>query len=126
MSGDKWKGMSTEDWELDNPSPADVDEALDRLDASAYTMMSLECPNGRHLMIGGGAGQYVVSATLETERFWVLLRAEPARGTVFLNTGGQEGDFPASQVVAKAQAHQAAHVFLETGEMDEDQQWAET
>jgi len=126
IRGDHWEGVAVHRWSIEEPSVEDLEQMLERLDASTYTMMTIEGPGNRHLTVGGGAGRYVVNATtLDNEQFWTLLRSEPAEGVIQLNTGGQDGDFPATHVVDKGQAYQAARIFLQTGELDRDQQWLE-
>ena len=125
LTGDKWNGVLTDDWEIDDPTPADIDQALDRLDAVVYTLITVALSEDFYLMVGGGAGQYYVTATLD-DRFWVLLRSQPASGTIMLNVGGQEGDIPAAQVVTKPQARTAILAFMQTGELDSEQEWEET
>jgi hypothetical protein len=113
------------EWSVDDPMPEDVDVALERLDAETYTLMTLHAGEGHHLAVGGGRGQYVVYATFGDERFWTLVRREPATGTVLLNVGSQEGDYPAETVVSKDEARSAALAFLRTGQLDPTQHWRE-
>ena len=123
IHGDHWEGLLNHEWRIDRASPPDLERALDRLDARTYTMVTIQGDGEQHLTIGGGAGQYVVYATFDNEAFWNLLRPQPATGTVLLNAGGQEGDFPAAQVVSKEQARVAGLTFLRAGSLDPTQQW---
>jgi hypothetical protein len=125
LFGDRWDGVLNHDWRIEHASSADFEQALDRLDAKVHTLITVQREGEQHLAIGGGAGQYVVYATFDNEQFWSLLRALPATGTVMLNAGAQEGDYPASQVVTMAQARSAGLVFLATGELDPSQRWEE-
>jgi|SRR3990172_1301245 len=123
--GDRLSGTSTSQWSIDAPTRGDLDRVLDQLDAETYTMITLHAGEGHHLAIGGGRGRYVVYVTFDNQRFWTLVRRSPASGTVLLNAGGQEGDFPAEHVVDWDQARAAAYEFLETGQLDPNQRWRE-
>ena len=125
LFGDRWDGALNHEWRIEHASSADFEHALDRLDAKVHTLITVQREGEQHLAIGGGAGQYVVYATFDNERFWSLLRAQAATGVVMLNAGGQEGDYPASQVVTREQARRAGLAFLGTGELDPSQRWAE-
>jgi hypothetical protein len=121
--GDHWEGVLNREWSIDEASSADLDRALDQLDALTYTMVTIQADGERHLTIGGGAGQYVVYATFDNEEFWNLLRSQPTVGTVLLNAGGQQGDFPTAHVVDKEQARAAGRAFLDACHLDPTQQW---
>ena len=112
IHGDRWNGFLNHEWHAENPSAFEYEGALLRLDAKKYTMITIARDDGKHLTIGGGAGQYVVCATFDNEVFWNLVRPEPTSGVVLLNAGGQDGDFPAGQVVGLEQAHAAGLVLL--------------
>ena len=121
--GDHWEGVLNREWSIEEASSADLDRTLDRLDARTYTMVTIQADGDRHLTIGGGAGQYVVYATFDNEEFWNLLRPQPIVGTVLLNAGGQQGDFPAAQVVDMEQARAAGRAFLDACHLNPTQQW---
>ena len=123
IRGDRWNGALSQEWQTDNPSAADFEQALLRLDAKEYTMMTVAGDDETHLTIGGGGGRYVVYATFDNENFWNLMRRDPIDGTVLLNAGGQEGDFPAARVVGLEQARAAGRVFLDYRQLDPSQEW---
>jgi len=126
MACDKWDGVLSHEEEFDNPSQGDFDRALDNMDARIHTMVTLQTEDQRQMIIGGGAGQYVVCATFGKDEFWSLLRPEPGESIVMLNAGGQEGDYPERQVVDKERARRAAHAFLVTRELDPALLWERT
>lgn len=107
IRGERWEGTFNHDWSIEDASATDFVRGLDQLDARVHTLVTVRREGEQHLSIGGGAGQYVVYATFDNERFWSLIRSEPATGIVMPNAGGQEGDYPASQVVTKEQARGA-------------------
>ena len=95
IHGDRWKGVLNHEWRIECASSADLERALDQLDARTRTTVTIHCDGEQHLTIGGGAGRHVVYATFDNDQFWNLLRSQPATGMILLNAGGQEGDYPA-------------------------------
>lgn len=112
IHGDRWRGVLNDEWHIDNPTWDEVSRAIQRLDAKTFTMVTIQGPDGQHLAVGGGAGQYVVYATFDNCDFWNLLAERIQEGMVVLNAGGQEGEYPACQIVDLGQAQAAAHAFL--------------
>jgi hypothetical protein len=121
---DKWIDVYCDEEEIETPSLADIDLVIDALDAKVRTFISLYGQDGTFLAIGGGSGQYVVYASICNEQLWNLLSdKDVGKDIILLNAGGQEGDFPARQVVNKLQALQAAHTFALTGQLDSNLLW---
>lgn len=118
ISADRWRGVHCDQDVIENPSADDFVRALAALDAEERTMLCLDLAEGQHLVIGGGNGKYVVYASLGNDNFWNLLTETEDRGTVLVTAGGQEGDFPAKQVVDQAQARQAGLFYMESGKLD--------
>lgn len=123
ISGDHWVGSANHEWRVDSPSSDDLERALNRLNAKEYTSLCIEGDGERHMMVGGGGSKYVVYATLDNEEFWNLIAVEAKEGVVSLNAGGQEGDYPANQIVDLKQALHACLAFLATQELDADLKW---
>lgn len=125
MVADRWNGVRCTEDETLMPTAEVLGAALRELDARSRTLICLYGQDGTDLTIGGGAGQYVVFASTAEEQFWNLVNQAmaPDSGVVLLNTGGQEGDFPARQVVTQPQALQAAQTFLQTGALDDSLCW---
>ena len=121
---DRWAGVLCVEDEIGTPTIDDVEQFIEALDAKSRTLVSLYGRDGAYLSLGGGEGQYVVYVSASDELLWNLLaEASQRSGIVLLNAGGQEGDFPARQVVDKRQALQAARVFVRTGQLDSSQRW---
>ncbi len=110
-------------WEVVDPTPLALTELIRRLDADAWTEVTVSAAQDRYLMIGGGAGQYVVCAALDDSAFWNLVSNEQASGTVYVTAGGQKGDYPARHVVGFEQANAAARAFLADQRLDPEQTW---
>lgn len=123
IHGDRWDGLENEEWRIENPSRADLEQALLRLDGRVFTMVIVAGLGEKHLSVGGGDGRYVVYATFDNLDFWNLLRPKALEEVVLVNCGGQEGEFPAKQVVSIDQAKAAGITFLELGELDPSQLW---
>jgi hypothetical protein len=87
-------------------------------------MVTIQGDEEEHFSVGGGGGRYVAYATFDNEEFWSLLRPEPAGGVILLNAGGQEGDYPAREVVSLEQARAAGRAFFLEQSLDPSQQWA--
>jgi hypothetical protein len=123
LSGDRWDGDYNFEWRDEGASRNEFEYALGRLDAKTYTLLTIHAEGDAHLTIAGGNGQYVVYATFDNEDFWNLIRSEDAGGTVILNAGGQEGDYPARQVVGMPEAHVAGLFFLDFNHLDSSHNW---
>jgi hypothetical protein len=123
IHGDRWEGVMNHEWRIEQPSQQDMEQALQRLDAETYTMMTIHGEGERHMTIGGGGGQYVVYATFDNEEFWNLLSPQDEQGVVLLNAGGQEGDYPSGQIVNLEEACAAARTFFCQQRLDPDLRW---
>jgi hypothetical protein len=121
---DKWSGEYCDNNVVKFPSTDDIEKVIDALDAKVHSIVSLYGKDGSHLTIGGGCGQYVVFMAVSDEEFWNLISSsDDQKDIVFINVGGQEGDFPVRQVVNKAQVRIAARTFSLFGQLDSSLQW---
>jgi len=124
LVADIWTGVDCEEEEVRSPSIPDLEYAITALDASVRTTVCLYGIDGSFLTIGGGGGQYVVYVTTPDEQFWNLLAEDSdLKGIILINIGGQEGDFPARQVVNEQRALQASRTFFRSGELDSSLRW---
>ena len=126
LGGDRWSGVKSSSWVVEGPLLSDLEEAFGRLDGATYTQLYLDAEIDGHswtLIVGGDGSKYVVTAQRDEEDFWYLQRPHAPEGKVLLTTGGQEGEFPADQVVSKEAALAAARAFLATGRLDPAQVW---
>lgn len=85
MHGDNWDWALNDEWRLEGPSWDNVDRALQRLDATTHTLVTIQGAGERHMAIGGGAGRYVGYATFDNLEFWNLLASHREDGLVSLN-----------------------------------------
>jgi len=111
--GDRWDDLRCEEWSISAASIADFDSALNRLDGRRHTLLTIVGEReDAHLAIGGGAGQYVVYVTPDNDEFWNVVSEREDDEVVLLVAGGQEGDYPARQVVDRETARAAGHAYL--------------
>lgn len=122
---DRWHDTFNDEEEIDAPTADILARLLDRLDARTHTLLMLQGPREAHMAIGGGNGQYIVYFSPVAEQFWNLHRRASRDGITMLTVGGQEGDYPSSQIVTKEEAWQAANFFLVNGSMAPDLDWKE-
>lgn len=110
--GDSWQGVTNAEWLVSQPTWDEVANALSRLDARKYTLVTIQGPGEQHLAVGGGSGRYVVYATFDNSEFWNLLGGLDKGEPELLNAGGQEGEYPQAQIVTYEQAREAAFAFF--------------
>ena len=120
---DRWHGTRCEEHVIQGPSLEDFLRAFEALDANERTMLCLYLSNGRQLTFGGGNGKYVVYASMSEDEFWNLISDAEENQVIILNAGGQEGDFPARQIVDEERARRAGIAFMRDGELDESLRW---
>lgn len=120
---DRWSGIQCEEDIVENPSITNFVAALHALNACNRTMLCLEGKNGRQLTIAGGDGKYIVYCAFSDSEFWNLISDSSRTERVMLNTGGQEGDYPARQIVDQDHAQRAGIRFMEKGELDSNLHW---
>ncbi|WP_322418009.1 hypothetical protein [Mesorhizobium huakuii] len=121
---DNWIGNICHEREMDFPKLSDVYDVIDMLDAKTRTILSLYGRDGSFLTIGGGAGQYVVYASMSDEQLWNLhpIDAKSDR-KIILNAGGQEGEYSSHQIVGKETVIQSAASFFFHGTLEPSNQW---
>lgn len=120
---DHWHGVTCDEICIESPQEPDVTRSIEALDAASRTTLTLDRAEAS-ITVGGGRGRYVVFVTVgDDEEFWNLLSEVDATGIVVINIGGQEGDFPARQVVDHEKATRAALCFLESGRRDPTLTW---
>ena len=105
------------------PTVEQAVESAQKLDSSRRTLVILELDDQRSLMIGGGGGNYFLSATMAKDVFFVLHNRCVTEGSIELMVGGQEGDYPRAQVVGDDQMKEAIRHYCESGQIDDSCSW---
>ena len=123
LVADKWSGIRCEEEIAHDPSEDDFLLAFANLNARDRTTLCLEARNGRRLVIGGGGGSYVVYCSFSDDEFWNLTSSATTNERVMLCAGGQEGDFPARQIVDADHARQAGLSFIKHAQLDSGLRW---
>jgi len=100
-----------------------VEQLIRRLDQDRYTIVSLGEPDRPLLMVCGGKGDYVVTATPDGKT-WSGLAMGPRDGaSKRINGGGQPAEFPSHEVATLDQALAAARYFFQHGALDPSLTW---
>jgi Immunity protein Imm1 len=121
---DNWNGLQCREQRVEYPSEGDALDAVRALDGRTRTLVAVNAADGSSLTIGGGAGQYVAYVSTNDEKcFNLLADQEHGSGTVSLVAGGQEGDYPAEQVVELGQVLRAVRFFYQMAGTDNGQRW---
>jgi hypothetical protein len=114
---DTWNGRSVEETAKESPSWDDVVAAIKCLDADKRTLVAADGWGETQMLIGGGAGKYVVSVSTSDEELFTLINSDAkASDRVLVNAGGQTGNFPSQEIVDYETAIQAANWFYEHNE----------
>jgi hypothetical protein len=120
---ESWEGVRNLESVRENPAPLDVAQAIRRLDQRRYTLVALETDGEAHMLVGGGNGEYVVSATLDGLTFLNLVTTPEHSGEVKVVVGGQEGLYASHLLVAQDDTLKAALTFTERGQLDPSFRW---
>lgn len=98
--------------------------AIAMLDGQQTTALTITV--GRSLLlVGGGAGRYVVTAWIADAQPCELVGDLQAAGEIPMIVGGQLAPQPCRYVVAGDRVLKVARYFLRTGQMDDEEVWEE-
>jgi hypothetical protein len=113
--------------EIAAPGWEEIEAAIRALDAqgrSALYLWPREAPAGTYLLIGGGAGRFLVTGAMNDEVFPTLI--DPARSAAphqVLNVGGLEGQYENNQVHDEATVLRVARSFHDAGDFAPELHW---
>ena len=123
----EWRGTGVTKTISEQPSWEAVESAIRALNNRERNDLYLTPSPGdpeTYLCIGGGAGRYVVAGSVRNLEFPTILddskSPDPRQR---LTVGGQEGEYPANQVVDLETALSAAREFFEAGGFSESGPW---
>ncbi len=124
LTTDEWHGISSNGRDTQDPTWADIEAAVRRLDGRVYTNAIVGGKGEAHLLVGGGSeGRYIVYATFDNMSFANLTSSPSSSTRTVLFTGGQDGDYPSHTVVSLEDALKAARTFAEHGEIEASLTW---
>lgn len=119
-----WDGPIVHSDETDDPTLAEVEAAIGRLDGDACTEVTLaEEEPFAYISIGGGPELYLVTGETSDEKILQLTDPEAGDKPVPLVCGGQLADFPRRDLVNRSQATEVASRFLAQGDYDPNLAW---
>jgi hypothetical protein len=118
-----WDGNVVNETVLESPASRDVDAAIAALDQVNRDEVVIERPDGRSLLVGGGAGSYVVQAMIRTRSIEMAMNIEGDSTDREIVIGNQRSRIASKYVVPMATASAAARVFANDGTLAEDVTW---
>lgn len=114
-----WGAAQERDTLVENPSWSQVENAAHSLNNRNLNDLYLQPEENSaetHLYIGGGAGRYILSGSINNESFPTLVDpARPPSPNVQLVVGGQLGDYPNNWVLDLSTTLQTARAFFDAG-----------
>lgn len=111
--------------EIEDPTWEAVEAAVRAMDNDTRTEVLLTQGEMDYLLVGGGAGRYVVSVQRPDEALTMRNPSAASRDDkVTLVSGGQAGEYEAAMVVSLDLVLQAAHAYLQSGREDPRLTWA--
>lgn len=123
LVGDDWSDDKNNEWRIETASVEILYRALGRLDASAFTLLTIHGDARRRLVVGGGAGRYAIHESHDDEVSWTLVRDRPMDGLMTLNVGGVEREYPAAEIADLETARVASATYLLHGSRDATLRW---
>ena len=124
----RWSDVSRSDELVSNPAWADIDAAIRRLDNRTWNdiyLRPIDAAAETYLVVGGGAGRYVVSGSEAGERFPTLPNPSGSETELVpVCVGGQLGEYPSRYVVDLNAALAAARSFYDAGGFDCGISWS--
>ncbi|MGW4214793.1 hypothetical protein ACWEIJ_42885 [Lentzea sp. NPDC004789] len=115
LAGDDRSGVSTQDWEVEEPSLERIEQAIANLDGLRWTEVSVTAEDPfRYISVGGGPELFLVTGELSDGTIIQLHdESKNLSAEVELVCGGQMGVFKRSDLVGRLQAINAVSEFLQ-------------
>jgi hypothetical protein len=116
----EWNGPHMESTDFAQPTWDQVEDAIRDLDERTHNDLYLHADASNletYLAVGGGSGRYLVTGSINNERFPTAVKdIESNAARELLVVGGQTGDYPRNWILDLDSALRAARSFFETGE----------
>ena len=123
LDSDEWEGVLCKELKVPNPTWDEVEAAIRRLDANRYTIACLVAPDQRHLLIGGGTGQFVMTVGLDEDRHLTAQDENKPSGEVELTVGGQTGNYDNRTIWDMITVLKCARLFWQDNELHPSVTW---
>jgi Immunity protein Imm1 len=116
----EWTGAHMERTGFPQPTWEQVEHAIRDLDERAHNDLYLHPDASNletYLAVGGGSGRYLVTGSVNNERFPTAVKhADSNAARDLLVVGGQAGDYPRHWILDLDSALRAARSYFETAE----------
>lgn len=116
----EWNGPHMESAKFPQPTWDQVEDAIRALDERTHNDLYLHPDASNletYLAVGGGSGRYLVTGSINNERFPTAVNGvESNAARELLVVGGQTGDYPGNWILDLDSALRAVRSFFETGE----------
>ena len=110
---------------ISNPSWEQIETAIQALEGQRHTLVGLTAGDAGTLLIGGGNGQYIITALFGNNSHLTAGKSEADSIDVELTVGGQTGIYSSNKIWPLDIALQAARQFVDTGSLDSNLEWTE-
>ena len=123
----KWVGNSSEDQTIQDPTWREIEEAIKALNGREFNDLYLTPLSSNvetYLAVGGGNGQYIVTGSINNEKFPTYIEpGKPESKLVPLLVGGQEGDYPDNWIIGLELSLSVVKEFFESGGFEGSELW---
>jgi immunity protein Imm1 of predicted polymorphic toxin system len=128
LSAPRWRGGGYKDNVTGNPSWNDVEDAIRALNAHDLNDVYLEGPDDARMVIGGGAGRYLISVDVPdsevvVKHFSPVNAAADSNELIELVVAGSLGEWLATELVDLDLALAAARSYYEDGTLTNAVKW---
>jgi Immunity protein Imm1 len=128
LNAPRWRGSGYKEHAKEEPPWNEVEEAVRALNADDLNDVYLEGPADARMVIGGGAGRYVISVDVPdsqvgVKHFSAVNTDSDPNEWIDLVVAGSLGDWPASEIIDLDLALAAARTYYHDGALAPTVQW---
>lgn len=126
LSAEKWVTNSNQGELRKDPNWIQIEAAIRDLDGKSKTLVTLKSDDETYMNIGGSkSGKYVVNATFNNTKFYILVNLSKSDEIENFVVGGQQVNYPAKMCVDLLHCLLAARTFTESGKLEPLLSWEE-
>ncbi|WP_435025666.1 Imm1 family immunity protein [Nostoc sp. CALU 1950] len=126
LSAETWLTNSNQGELIKDPNWLQIEAVIRDLDGKSKSLVTLKSNDETYINIGGGkSDKYVVTATFNNTKFYVLVDLSKSDEIETLVVGGEEKNYPAKMCVDLLHCLVAARTFTESGKLDALLDWEE-